>query len=74
MTLSLAPKRTCLPHRPLADFLALARAAGVGAVEIRIDIAGQEFANGMSASDLKAMLADAGLRLASVNALQRFNH
>lgn len=73
MPVAFALNRTCLPHLPLADFIALARSAGVGAVEIRNDIAGQEFADGTPAPELKARLADAGLRLASVNALQRFN-
>lgn len=73
MPISFALNRTCLPHLPLADFIALAHHAGVGAVEIRNDIAGQEFADGTPAPELKARLADAGVRLASVNALQRFN-
>jgi 2-keto-myo-inositol isomerase len=74
MPITLALNRTCAPHLPLADFIALAQAVGVTSVEVRNDIAGQEFADGMSASDLRAHLADAGLTLASVNALQRFNH
>ncbi len=74
MPVTFALNRTCLPHRPLADFIALAQAAGITAVEIRNDIAGQEFADGLPARDLKSRLEDAGLALASVNALQRFNH
>ncbi|MES2143042.1 MAG: TIM barrel protein [Pseudomonadota bacterium] len=73
MTVTFALNRTCLPQRPLADFVALARAVGVSAVEIRNDIAGREFADGMPAADLRARLTDAGLQVASVNALQRFN-
>lgn len=71
--ITFAMNRTCAPHLPLAEFITLAQTVGVKAVEIRNDIEGQEFANGMSAADLKARLDDAGLRLASVNALQRFN-
>lgn len=74
MPITLALNRTCLPHRPLSDFIDLARTVGVSAVEIRNDIAGQEFANGLPAPELKSRLDDAGLHLASVNALQRFNH
>jgi 2-keto-myo-inositol isomerase len=65
--------RTCLPHGDLSEFLSLAKAAGVAGVEIRNDIQGQEFANGMSAPELKARLRDADVSIASVNALQRFN-
>jgi 2-keto-myo-inositol isomerase len=68
-----ALNRTCAPHLALADFIALAQRVGVPAVEIRNDIEGQEFADGMPAPELKARLEDAGLKLASVNALQRFN-
>lgn len=73
MTITFALNRTCAPHLALADFIALAQTVGVHAVEIRNDIEGQEFANGMPAAELKLRLEDAGLKLASVNALQRFN-
>lgn len=68
-----AINRTCLPHGTLDEFLQLAKAAGVAAVEIRNDIEGREFANGMPARELKERLDGAGLKVASVNALQRFN-
>lgn len=73
MPVTFALNRTCAPQLSLADFIALAQTVGVPAVEIRNDIAGQEFANGMPAAELKQRLEDAGLKLASVNALQRFN-
>ena len=69
MPVTFALNRTCAPHLSLADFIALAQAVGVSAVEIRNDIEGQEFANGMPAAELKQRLEDAGLKLASVNAL-----
>jgi 2-keto-myo-inositol isomerase len=69
-----AVNRMVSPHRPLDDFLRLARAGGAEAVEIRNDIAGQEFADGTPAGELKRRIEDAGLRVASINALQRFNH
>ena len=65
--------RTCSPDMTLAQFLKMAKAAGVDAIEVRNDIPGREFADGMKAEDLRAILAEAGLRLASINALQRFN-
>jgi 2-keto-myo-inositol isomerase len=65
--------RTCSPEMTLAQFVVLAKAVGVEAIEVRNDVAGREFADGTKAEDLRAVLDDAGLRLASINALQRFN-
>lgn len=73
MPIRFALNRTCAPHLPLADFIALAVASGVKAVEIRNDIEGREFADGTPAPEVKARLDAAGLAVASVNALQRFN-
>lgn len=73
MTLRLALNRTCAPELPLTDFISLAVAVGVQAVEIRNDIEGCEFADGTPAAEVKARLDAAGLAVASVNALQRFN-
>lgn len=73
MTLTFALNRTCAPQLTLAEFIALAQTVGVQAVEIRNDIDGREFADGMPANELRSRLDDAGLKLASVNALQRFN-
>lgn len=73
MTLRFALNRTCAPQLALPDFIALARAVGVQAVEIRNDIAGREFADGTPPAEIRARLDGAGLRVASVNALQRFN-
>lgn len=73
MPVAFALNRTCAPQLPLGDFILLAQTVGVQAVELRNDIEGHEFANGMPAAELKLRLDDAGLRLASVNALQRFN-
>jgi 2-keto-myo-inositol isomerase len=71
--ISFALNCACAPHLPLADFLVRAQKMGVHAVELRNDIEGHEFANGMQAAELRARLDDAGLKLASVNALQSFN-
>ena len=68
-----ALNRTCAPGLSLAEFIALAQSVGVGAVEIRNDIEGREFADGTPAAEVRARLSDAGLQVASVNALQRFN-
>lgn len=65
--------RTVAPRLPLDGFLQLARKVGVEAVEIRNDIEGQEFANGMPAAEVRQRISDQGLNVASINALQRFN-
>ncbi|WP_210527625.1 TIM barrel protein [Rubellimicrobium arenae] len=71
--LRFAINRTCAPERTLDDFIGLAHAADVSAVEIRNDLPGQEFMNGTPAAELRDRLDSAGLAVASVNALQRFN-
>lgn len=73
MTIRLAMNRTCAPGKTLAEFISLAQMVGLRAVEIRNDIEGREFADGTPAADLRARLDEAGLKVASVNALQRFN-
>jgi 2-keto-myo-inositol isomerase len=71
--LRFALNRTCSPDMTLTQFVALAKAAGVDTIEVRNDIPGREFSDGTKAEDLRTILDDAGLSLASINALQRFN-
>ena len=73
MTITFAMNRTCAPGKTLAEFISLAQAVGLRSVEIRNDIEGREFADGTPAAEVKAKLDAAGLKVASVNALQRFN-
>ncbi|MBL4928940.1 TIM barrel protein [Fuscibacter oryzae] len=73
MPFRFALNRTCAPQLSLADFIALAVASGAKAVEIRNDIEGHECADGTPAPEVKSRLEAAGLAVASVNALQRFN-
>ena len=73
MSIRFALNRTCAPQLPLAEFIALATSVGVSAVEIRNDIEGREFADGTPPAEVRARLDAAGLSVASVNALQRFN-
>ncbi len=68
-----ALNRSSAQQLSLGAFIGLAQVAGIRAVEIRSDIPGREFADGMPAATLSARLQDAGLQVASVNALQRFN-
>ena len=57
MPLRFALNRTCAPQLALPEFIALAKAVGVQAVEIRNDIEGREFADGTPAAEIKARLA-----------------
>lgn len=73
MALKFAMNRTCAPQLHLPDFIKLAVAAGVTAIEIRNDIPGREFMDGTNPSTIRDQLQAANLQVASVNALQRFN-
>jgi 2-keto-myo-inositol isomerase len=54
-------------------FLALAARLGVTGVEIRNDLAGNAILDGTPAAEMRALAARHGLRILSLNALQRFN-
>lgn len=73
MTIKFAMNRTCAPQLPFGEFLRLVSEAGVGAVEIRNDIPGREFMDGTPPEAVRESLREANIRVASVNALQRFN-
>lgn len=73
MPIRFALNRTCAPQLSLTEFIELAVAVGVTAVEIRNDIEGRECADGTPAAEVRARIKAAGLSVASVNALQRFN-
>ena len=73
MTIAFAMNRTCAPHLSLPAFLQLVTDAGVGAIEIRNDIEGQEFLDGTEPARILDLLQSANIKIASVNALQRFN-
>lgn len=63
----------CAPSLPIPQFFDLARAVGAEGVEIRNDIDDHAIADG-TAPELVAREASArGLRIMSINALQRFN-
>jgi 2-keto-myo-inositol isomerase len=73
VSIQFAMNRTCAPQLPLADFLKLVGGVGIGAIEIRNDIEGQEFMDGTQPSAILDQLEVANIKIASVNALQRFN-
>ena len=71
-SLRFALNRMSAPHLSLEDFLALAHTLGMEAVELRNDLQGVEIANGTPARSVAEALRRHGLRLRSINALQRF--
>jgi 2-keto-myo-inositol isomerase len=73
LAITFAMNRTCAPQLGLPEFIKLAVGAGVEAVEIRNDIPGREFHDGTEPQAIVDRLQAANLRVAAVNALQRFN-
>lgn len=71
--LHFALNHMCAPKLGIEAFFGLASSLGVDAVEIRNDLAGQAILDGTPAGTVKDMAAEAGLRIRSINALQRFN-
>lgn len=65
--------RMCLPHRPLEQFLDLAVQVGAEAVELRNDLAGLEIGNDRPLGEVKDLVLQHGLTIASVNCLEDFN-
>jgi 2-keto-myo-inositol isomerase len=63
---------TC-PTRDIAGLASLARELGIEEVEIRNDIAGLPMADGTTGARVAPVLAGGGLKVLTVNALQRFN-
>lgn len=71
-TIRFAINRISAPRIPFADFAAMARRLGVEAIEIRNDLAGVELVDGTPATEVAAAAGAQGLKLRSINALQRF--
>jgi 2-keto-myo-inositol isomerase len=61
------------PQLGLSDFFALAARLPLGDVEIRNDIAGKPMLDGTSAAKVRDAAKAAGVRIITINALQRFN-
>jgi 2-keto-myo-inositol isomerase len=61
------------PRRSVAELVALARELGLDAIEIRNDLAGVAIADGTPAAAVREAAEDGGVRILSINALQRFN-
>jgi 2-keto-myo-inositol isomerase len=61
------------PHAGVEAFFALAARLGIEAVEIRNDLEGVAIADGTDAATVRAAADKHGMRILSINALQRFN-
>jgi 2-keto-myo-inositol isomerase len=64
----------CAPSLSLAALFALAKGLGVSQVEIRNDLSGNAILDGTSPDDVKSIAHTAGVEIATINALQKFNH
>ena len=71
-SLLFAINRMSAPRLPFAEFAAMAQRLGAGAIEIRNDLPDVEMNDGASAASIKAVAAQHGLTIRSINALQRF--
>lgn len=72
-TVSFALNHMCAPQLNLADFFALAVTLGCDAVEIRNDLEGNAILDGTAPEKVREEAVRAGVRIISINALQRFN-
>ena len=61
------------PRLNVDAFFALAKGLGLSAVEIRNDLDGVAIADGTKATTIRAAAEKHGVRIVSINALQRFN-
>jgi 2-keto-myo-inositol isomerase len=72
-TLKFALNHMTSPSHSVDGFLDLAQSLNIAAVELRNDLRSGLIADGLSSKLLSRKLADRGLELLSINALQRFN-
>lgn len=63
----------CAPRLDIGAFFDLAVGTGAKSVEIRNDLDGNAIMDGMDASAVRLASQERGLRILSINALQRFN-
>ncbi|MEO5323353.1 TIM barrel protein [Mesorhizobium sp. CC13] len=71
--LTFALNHMVAPELKPAAFFALCRELGISDVEIRNDLAGNAIVDGTPAGAIKALAAENGISITSINALQRFN-
>ena len=68
-----AINHTAAPKMTPAKFFQLAKSLGLSDVEIRNDLDDNAVLDGTPAAEVRAMADAAGVRIATINALQRFN-
>jgi 2-keto-myo-inositol isomerase len=71
--LSYAVNHMVAPRRSFAELVALANALELDSVEIRNDLPGTAILDGTDAAKVRDQAAAGGVRILSINALQRFN-
>ena len=71
--LRFALNRMVAPRLPLPEFIDLAVALKADAIEIRNDLKGVEIENGTPAEQVRALCAEAGITVLSINALYPFD-
>lgn len=71
--LRFALNRMVAPRLPLTAFIDLAVALNADAIEIRNDLAGVEIENGTPPQTVKALCAERGIKVLSINALYPFD-
>ncbi|PWK71601.1 TIM barrel protein [Aminobacter sp. AP02] len=71
--LTFALNHMVAPGLSPAEFFSLCRELGLNDVEIRNDLVGNAIIDGTPASAIKALAAENGIFISSINALQRFN-
>lgn len=64
----------CAPGLSLDAFFALAKRLGISQVEIRNDLSGNAILDGTTPADVRARAKLHGVTIATINALQKFNH
>ena len=71
--MQLALNHVTIPNRRFLDFARVARAIAIADVEIRNDLPGVEIADGAPPDAIRRQAETAGVRIAAINALQRFD-
>ncbi len=71
--LTFAINHMVAPRRTIPELVALATALGLDRIEIRNDLPGVPSSDGTPAADVRRAAEAGGVRILSINALQRFN-
>lgn len=72
MSVRFAVNRSCLPHRPVSEFVTLAKEVGAQAVEFRNDLQRTDLYV-TTTDDIRTRLRKEGLEVAALVGLERFN-